>query len=308
MNISPTNVIYEHISLSARLEHLVGNKFGSDFTFIIEDDNAEIPAHKLIIALASPVLNRIVYGNETFAPTDTLKVDGISKESFMEILRYIYTDNVNVDDDNVFEILNQSNYFGLPGIETKCFEYLDNNLNVSTVPWIYHQLFYAFSSSKILTKCLQYIQIQPMQFFTSPYFLKISVDELKSILQMDTINCTEVDLFDAMVKLSRAHCTAGGLEIASANQRKILDGSESLLRLGSVTESEFNHCLEIQKDFFTSSEIERIRSDIKNSVSTVVKRKWHTHQGKLNIVSYEIEELVKKSKTESRISDAQCSI
>lgn len=288
MNISPTNVIYEHISLSARLEHLVGNKFGSDFTFIIEDDdNAEIPAHKLIVALASPVLNRIVYGNDTFKPADTLKVDGISKESFIEILRYIYTDNINVNDDNVFEILNHSNYFGLPGIETKCFEYLDNNLNASTVPWIYHQLFYAFSSSKILTKCLQYIQIQPMKFFTSQYFLKISVDELKSILRMDTINCTEVDLFDAMVKLSRAHCTANGLEVTSANQRKMLDGSENLLRLGSVTERELNDCLEIQKDFFTSSEIERIRADIKNPVSTVVKRKWHTYQGKLSQVSSE---------------------
>lgn len=279
MNISPNNVKYDQVSLSARLGHLVGNKHRSDFIFIIEDDDAEIPAHKLIVALASPVLDRIVYGNDTFSPADSVKVDGISKESFMQILLYIYTDDININEDNAFEILNKSSYFGLPGIEKKCLEYLEEHLNMSTVPWIYHQLFHTFSSSSLLTKCLQYIRIQPKQFFTSEYFEKISVDELKTILQMDAINCTEVDLFEAMIKLSRSHCTAGGLEPTGANQLKVLDGSERLLQLESLTESEFDNCLAIQPDFFSSNEIERIRSDIRNSVSKAMKRKSYTYQG-----------------------------
>lgn len=277
------NIKYDHISLSARLEHLVGNKFRSDFTFIIEDDNAEIaeiPAHKLIIALASPVLDRIVYGNETFSSADSIKVDGINKESFMQILHYIYTDKIDINDDNAFEILNKSNYFGLAGIEMACLEYLEEHLNASNVPWIYHQLFYTLSSSNLLKKCLQYIQIQPIQFFTSEFFEKISVDEMKSILQLDALNCTEFDLFEAMIKLSKAHCTASGLEVTGSNQRKVLDGAEKLLRLESVTESEFDRCLAIQDDFFSSNEIEIIRSDIRNDFTTVVKRKWYTYEGK----------------------------
>lgn len=280
MNILTNNVKYEHISLSARLEHLVGNKLRSDFTFIIvEDDNAEIPAHKLIVGLSSPVLDRIVYGNDTFAPADTLQVYGISKESFMEILKHIYTDNVDLNDDNVFEILNTSNYFGLTGIEVKCFKYLDQHLNVSNVPWIYHQLFHAFPSSNILMKCLQYIRIQPKKFFTSEYFEKITVDELKSILRLDAINCTELDLFEAMIKLSRALCAANGLEVIGPNQRKVLEGAETLLRMQSLTENEFNGILAIQKDFFTSNEIERIRAHLQNLVPTADKRKWFTYHG-----------------------------
>ncbi|XP_037037066.1 uncharacterized protein LOC119074858 [Bradysia coprophila] len=278
-NISPiNNAKYNHVPLSARLENLVGNKYRSDFTFIIEDDNVEIPAHKLIVALASPVLERIMYGNETFRAADSIKVDAISKESFMQILHYIYTDRIHINDDNVFEILHKSNYFGLPGIEIKCLEHLEESLDASTVPWIYHQLFYVFPTCKLLRKCLQYIRIQPLQFFASEYFEKISVDELKSILQMDAINCTEVDLFEAVIKLSRAHCAAIGLEPTGPNQRKVLDGVEKFLRLQSLSEVEFDKCLEIQSDFYSSTEIERIRADIRNHVPTIIKRKRHTYE------------------------------
>ncbi len=282
MNITPiNNAKYDHVPLSSRLEHLVGNKFGSDFTFIVvEDDNVEIPAHKVIVALASPVLEKIVYGNETFSPADSIKVDDISKESFMQILRYIYTDKINLNDDNVFEILQKSNYFGLPGIEKECFKYVERHLNVSTVPWIYHQLFYTAPSCKLLSSCRQYIRIQPLQFFASEYFEKISVDELKSIIEMDPINCSELDLFQAVIKLSRAQCVATGIELSGANQRRIVDGIEKLLRLETLSEIEFDKCLDIQNDFYSPTEIERIRIEIRKPVPTIIKRKRYTYDGK----------------------------
>lgn len=294
-NLSPiNNARYNHLPLSARLKQLVGNKYGSDFTFIIEDDNnAEIPAHKLIVALASPVLERIVYGIETFCPTDSITVDGISKESFMQILHYIYTDTITVNDENVFEILQKSNYFGLQGIEGECYDYLEHNLNVATVPWIYHQLFYTVPSCRLLNKCQQLIRIEPLKYFASEYFEKISVDELKSILQMDAINCTEVDLFDAVVKLSKAHCVGIGVELTAANQRKAVDGIEELLRLESLSESEFDECLDIQNDFYSPTEIERIRADIRKPVPTIIKRKWYTYDGKIVMIQASYTSLIR---------------
>lgn len=288
--MTPLNATYNHVPLGARLELLVGNKLRSDFTFIIEDDNAEIPAHKLIIALASPVLDRIVYGRtDTFTTTDNVRVGGISKESFMELLHFIYTDTLNLDDDNVFEILHKSHYFALSGIEMKCFEYLEKRLNVISVPWIYHQLFHTFPSSQVLRKCLQYIRIMPLSFFASEYFDQISVDELKSILQMNAMNCTEVDLFRAMIKLSIAHCAAVGLEQIVANQRKVLDGAEQLLRLESLNESEFDECLGIQEDFYSTKDIAIIRAGIRRASPAVVKRKWYTYDGKTSFCSVQIQ-------------------
>lgn len=288
MNYSDESAILKdcQLSLSARLEHLLGNSFQSDFTFIIEDDdNVEVPAHKLILSLASPVLNRIVYGGEAFSSTNVNKVDGISKKSFMEILRYIYTDNFDIDDDNVFEILHKANYFGLSVIEKSCFIFLKENLNTSTVPWIFHHLFHTSPSHELFKKCIQFIRIEPMSIFSAEEFTSFSIDELKFILQMDAINCTEFNLFEALIKLATAHCIVKDLRPTGANQRRLLDGAENYLRLDSLTASELDKCLAIQPDFFTTKEIEKIRESVDNvnPMLSVKRRKWYTYQGKLSV-------------------------
>lgn len=268
-------------TLSERLQHLFDNPIHSDLTFVVEEDDCSIPAHKLIVALASPVLDRMVYGGDGFSPMDIVRVDATSSESFKEILRFIYTDKIDIHDENVFEILRKANYFGLTDIESKCLLYLDERLNSLSVTWIYHQLFHSLSlSHALLEKCLQYIRIEPLTFFASKYFDRISVDVFKSILEMDAMNCTEIDLFQAMIELSRAHCTNSGIEVTAANQRTVLEGAEKLLRLETLTEWEFDHeCLEIQRDFYSREEIEKIRTDIRDPLPTVAKRKWYTHRG-----------------------------
>lgn len=269
-------------SLSTRLEQLVGNSLHSDVTFIIEDDNVEIPAHKLIISLASPVIDIIVYGNDSFISTNIIKVDGISKESFMEILRYIYTDNLNITEDNIVEVLYKANYFGLTAIERKCYDYITKNLNESTVPKIFHHLFHISSPPELLKKCIQYIRIEPLVFFAAKEFPSLTITAFKVILQMNAINCTEVDLFKALIKLARSCCIMEDLHPTRANLRKVLDGAENLLRMDSVTAAEFDNCLAIAPDFFTSKEIEQIHQKISNPMLSQRRRKWYTYQGELN--------------------------
>lgn len=279
MDDSPIN---PSASVVERIDNLLGNKFRSDLTFIIEDDKSEIPAHKLIIALASPVFDRIVYGLDTkFSPSDVIKVRGITRDAFMQILRHVYTDKIEINEDNVFEILEKSNFFGLAAIVTECVNYLEDILDISTAAWIFHQLFHLYSSTELMNKCLQYIQMQPMDFFACQYFNKLSVDELKYILRINPIDCNEADLFAAMVKLAKAHCIAKGIEVNAANQRKILDGAEQLLQLESLIENDFAFgCVELKKDFYAIIETEKIRANM-GSASSKPKRKWYTYQGKL---------------------------
>lgn len=278
MNDSSINSKNVRVSISDRLDQLVGNKLHSDLEFLIEDDNFEIPAHKLIVAAASPVFDRMIYGTETFSPTDVVKVDGISKDAFFQILRFIYTDKISINEGNVFEILYKSNYYGLQDIEAGCLDFLDKCLNVFTVVWIYHHLFHLYSKSELLNKCVQYIRIQPLVAFASDYFEKISVDEMKSILRMDGINCSEAELFEALITLSKAHCVAQGVDVTTANQRRILNDAEKLLRLDSL--SDFDNCLKIQNDFYSTSEIEQIRACIRSTGRPAMTRKQYTYNGK----------------------------
>ncbi len=268
------------VPFRACFKHLVGNSNPPDFLFIIEEDNANIPAHKYILAPSSRVFEGIVHGSGILSPADFLRVDNISAEAFIEILCYIYTGKINLEYDNVIDISNQSDYFGLTVIAEKCLECLDN-LNASDLIKIYHQLFRKFPSSKLLVRCTSYIQILTPQFLASNNFERITVDEFKPILQMDQINCTEVDLFEAVIKLSKVHCIADGLELTGVNQRSVLKGIENLLRFESMTESEFETCLAIQRDFFSSNEIKSFRNKIRhNDTSKKARRQLYpTYRG-----------------------------
>lgn len=89
---------HESQPITKRFAHLIGSPFGADFWFTIQDDGSRIPAHKMIVSAGSKVLWNIVYGTGTSnafmkAVDDTI-VEEISSASFLEVLRYLYTDQV----------------------------------------------------------------------------------------------------------------------------------------------------------------------------------------------------------------------
>lgn len=86
-------------TLASRLVRLLANEQNADFHFVMVDDGGRrIPAHKAIVGTGSDELYKIVYGAawQTVVTGDTVDVDECSTDAFLEILRYIYTNEVSV--------------------------------------------------------------------------------------------------------------------------------------------------------------------------------------------------------------------
>lgn len=97
----PVDESVEQTSVGKRLAHLVNSEEHADFHFIILNDGGRrIPAHKLIVGAGSGELHRIVYGAawQTVGTGNTNEVDDCSTEAFVEVLRYLYTDEVSISD------------------------------------------------------------------------------------------------------------------------------------------------------------------------------------------------------------------
>lgn len=91
-------------SVGKRLAHLVNNEEHADFHFIIlNDGDRRIPAHKLIVGAGSEELHRIVYGAawQTVDAGNTTEVDECSTDAFVEVLRYLYTDEVSISSNTL---------------------------------------------------------------------------------------------------------------------------------------------------------------------------------------------------------------
>lgn len=248
-----------------RLRGLFNNELYSDFTFIILEDNVRIPAHKIIVSAASAVFERIACGRTNhFTPNTTAEVEGISSDSFLEILRYIYTDDLNLTEDNIIDIIKKTNYYGLSHLEVKCKEYLRGILRPTTVCWIYHQLFNEIYCEDLINECEAMIQGRPIDFFRSQEFVLCSIDVIKKVLKFDEIWCNEFQIFKYIIEWAKANCEISDIESIPKNWRKILDGADELIRFTTMTMNQFDECLSKADGFLTSGEIDEIKKCIRD--------------------------------------------
>lgn len=77
----------------------MGNAWQSDMTFLLEsDDNISIPGHSLIVAAASPVLERCVFGTGSIvnAGDCVIKIPDCPLAEFEVFLRFIYTGEIGL--------------------------------------------------------------------------------------------------------------------------------------------------------------------------------------------------------------------
>ena len=70
---------------------------------------------------------------QTPETSDVIDLSDYEYDRLMEMLRYIYTDEVILSGSNVMEVLNLSRRYKLPILSDKCTEFLRKNLNVSNV-------------------------------------------------------------------------------------------------------------------------------------------------------------------------------
>lgn len=75
----------------------MGKTLQSDMTFFLESDSTLIPAHTLIVAASSVVLERLIHGTGTIVNTDrVVKVPDCPAAEFQILLYYIYTGKAGV--------------------------------------------------------------------------------------------------------------------------------------------------------------------------------------------------------------------
>ena len=121
-----------------RTTFIFNNELLSDVKFVVpvstgESENKKvIPAHKFLLAISSPVFYAMFYG-QMAETTDFIELPDCDYESLLELLRFMYTDEVNPSGSNVMQVLYLANKYMVPSLAEKCAEYLRDNLKASNV-------------------------------------------------------------------------------------------------------------------------------------------------------------------------------
>ncbi|KAL7286622.1 hypothetical protein TKK_0019120 [Trichogramma kaykai] len=124
------------ITLRLKLDSLFLNENLSDVNLRTACGKC-IPAHKAILASASPIFHNMFTHEMLENETDLVDITDISNEVLIEMLRYIYLGSIDVKVPVVCELLGAANKYDIQVMKTMCEKLLLENLSIENARDVY---------------------------------------------------------------------------------------------------------------------------------------------------------------------------
>ncbi|XP_066923787.1 BTB/POZ domain-containing protein 6-like [Clytia hemisphaerica] len=226
-------------NVKGRNEHMYLNSLISDVQFCIgkkTNHKKTIPAHKFVLGTSSPVFFAMLYGE--FSKTDIIEIEDCETEAFLELLRFIYYDEVHLTGQNVVDVLYLANKYIVPVLSKECVNYLLDNVQTENVLSVLNAAV-CFGESRLEKHCWSILSRRTTEILASDSFIDIDRQLLVSVLQKDNLNVCEIDVFNSVKRWAEAECSRKELEINIENQKVVLESLLYLIRFPVMTAKEF---------------------------------------------------------------------
>ncbi|KAJ6644244.1 BTB/POZ domain-containing protein 2 [Pseudolycoriella hygida] len=253
----------------------------SDIEFVF--DNERVPAHKTILAMASNVFEAQFFG--PLQHKEEVKIEDADTDAFKEFLQFLYLPKVKLTMKNIEQVAYLADKYNMADCRNTCGAFLESQLTEENMIWGYH-LAVKLNIQPLKKFCEEQISFLTYDAFKSDTFLQCDKDVLKHILELDTLLCSEVELFNACVAWAKVSCHRKGLDGNDpGNVKKELGECFYLFRFGRMTMIEITTMVsdEFNEDLFSKKElidVYRIKSegDFELAVFKHKQRKTPTFQ------------------------------
>ncbi|XP_068748905.1 BTB/POZ domain-containing protein 6-like [Montipora capricornis] len=212
-------------TIRERTKFMFNNGLFSDVKFVVRKSDGEteskqaIPAHKLVLSIGSPVFEAMFYGD--LAETrDCIELPDCEYESLLELFRYLYSDEVNLSGSNVMEVLYLAKKYIVPSLAAKCTKYLQDRLDPSNVFNIL-QSARKYDEEQLVDRCWEVIDKQTEAALKSEGFAVIDRPLLEELVERDTLNIQEVELFKGVVQWADKEVARQAMVADGQEKRKI---------------------------------------------------------------------------------------
>ena len=213
-------------TIRERTKFMFNNDLFSDVKFVVRKSDGEseskqaIPAHKLILSIGSPVFEAMFYG-DLAETSDSIELPDCEYESLLELLRYLYSDEVNLSGSNVMEVLYLAKKYMVPSLAVKCTEYLQDHLDLSNVFNIL-QSARKYDEGQLVDRCWEVIDKETEASVKSDGFSMIDRPLLEELVERDTLEIPEVELFKGVVQWAEMEVARRGIVADGREKRNVI--------------------------------------------------------------------------------------
>lgn len=171
-----------------------------------------IAAHKLILSIASPVFMAMFYGSgsQMQSTGSQIQIPDIDARTFKSMLKYMYTDELEIEPDSVMSTLYCAKKYAVVSLERECVDFLKCNLRADNAFMLLEQAL-LFDEQQLVELCLGLIDKSPGEAFAADCFLDVNLDTLILVLKRDSLGIREFNLLKHVLKWGQNKCAKEGI-------------------------------------------------------------------------------------------------
>ncbi|XP_076147434.1 kelch-like protein 40b [Alosa pseudoharengus] len=190
--------IYQQTLLQDGLCDLLENDKFVDCVLKIK--GKEFPCHRLVLAACSSYFRAFFQSEEDESKKREVVLDEVEPGVMGMILRYLYTSNINVTEQNVQDVFAVANMLQIPSIFTVCVSFLQKRLSLSNCLAIF-RLGLMLDCPRLAVSARNYACERFHLISRDEEFFQLSASEVAAILSADNLNVeTENAVFEFLLK------------------------------------------------------------------------------------------------------------
>ncbi|XP_069873526.1 kelch-like protein 40 [Dipodomys merriami] len=193
---------------------------------VVKVADREFPCHRLVLAACSPYFRARLLGDaEPGAEPGQLRLDDVSPEVVSQMLRYLYTSQLALDEASVQELLATAHRFQIASIFTLCISFLHRRLCLANCLAVY-RLGLLLDCPRLAVAARDFICARFPLVARDGDFVGLSPDELIAIVCSDGLDVAREEVvFEAVMRWAEA---AGDARLRAERQGALPTVFESL--------------------------------------------------------------------------------
>lgn len=171
---------------------------------ILKVGDRSIPCHRLIMAACSPYFRELYFSEDGKESSQKEVVLENLDPNIMEVIvNYMYSAEIDINDDNVQDILTAANRFQIPSVFTVCVNYLQKRLNKKSCLAIY-RLGLMLNCARLAMTARDYVADHFETIAKDDDFLGLAPPELFAIIGADALNVEKEEaVFECLMRWIR---------------------------------------------------------------------------------------------------------
>lgn len=246
---------------SDRLTALYNHPRLCDLTITFPGHQETLKAHRLILAISSPVFELMLYGS--MAEGNELKLPMDPPEAFKLLLKYIYCGSLKLPCvAEAVDVYILANRYQMDKVFHQCSRFLQNNLDKDNLPMVYDTAS-LFEDKALQEKCSEIINATENSTMPRSNIEQLGRKSLRHFLEQDFSLLSEVYLFKGLISWAANHLGDQSSNSFTLNQRHQVEEFLPLIRFLTMTTDEFVENV-LPTNVLTPKESNRILMNIKS--------------------------------------------